>query len=239
MSNWQEISDIHLLSEDGFVYSRASDCYIRPTATNAGSLRINYYQKSIYLARLAKELFGKEIEIQTNTEVIRQRNLEDSLARYPNVIWKPIYDTYLVSNLGNLIDLQTGCIRIAAKDGGGYNKAQIKINNEVVFTGIYRLVAIAFIPNPENKPFVNRIDGNKENNTVDNLEWCTPLENSIHAHATGLVIDNPKKLNEESIREIREMFIEGKTNYAIGRLFNVDPSTIRSVREGRTWSHIK
>ena len=64
----------------------------------------------------------------------------------------------------------------------GYHSVGIKRRTYMV----HRLVAIAFIPNPENKEFVNHKDGNKLNNHVDNLEWCTCRENNLHARQTGL-----------------------------------------------------
>ena len=68
----------------------------------------------------------------------------------------------------------------------GYKVVYFKKGNTKTSKQVHRLVAQAFIPNPENKPQVNHIDGNKHNNNVDNLEWVTVSENAIHALNTGL-----------------------------------------------------
>ena len=73
----------------------------------------------------------------------------------------------------------------------GYVYVSLQVNNIKITKRVHRIVAEAFIQNPDNKPFVNHIDGNKSNNNVKNLEWVTGKENNIHAINIGLF--DPKK----------------------------------------------
>ena len=68
----------------------------------------------------------------------------------------------------------------------GYLHVGLTINKKVKQMRVHRLVAEAFIPNPENKPYVNHIDGDRKNNHITNLEWVTPAENAQHAVEAGL-----------------------------------------------------
>lgn len=76
----------------------------------------------------------------------------------------------------------------------GYTRISFGMKREYT----HRLVAIHFIPNPDNKPEVNHIDGNKENNHVSNLEWVTKLENCRHASETGLINKTSEKRNKQA-----------------------------------------
>lgn len=111
-------------------------------------------------------------------------------------IWKDIvgYEgLYQVSNLGRVKSLNkmAGWSDRAEKiltprKIQGYLIAHLGCCNKFKNMSVHRLVATAFIPNRENKPCVNHIDGNKLNNNVENLEWCTRSENDRHAFRTGL-----------------------------------------------------
>lgn len=70
--------------------------------------------------------------------------------------------------------------------GGEYMKLTIKLKGKKINLKVHRLIALAFIPNPSNSPYINHKDGNKLNNAVENLEWCTAKENVHHAIKNGL-----------------------------------------------------
>lgn len=117
-----------------------------------------------------------------------------------NEVWKPIEgweERYEVSNLGNVRSLNyrnTGKPRNLKPitDRKGYLMVGLCRDGKMKWAKVHRLVAAAFIPNPENKPQVNHIHGDKADNRAVMLEWATDSENQKHAYKTGL-----KKGNQE------------------------------------------
>jgi hypothetical protein len=98
--------------------------------------------------------------------------------------WKKIdgFDNYEVSSFGNIRNCKTGRV-LKAYNRGGYYCVGLSKNSKLFSFDIHRLVAISFIENPENKPHVNHKDKNSLNNNIQNLEWMTNKENSIHRSA--------------------------------------------------------
>jgi len=107
----------------------------------------------------------------------------------------------------------------------------------------HRIVAIAFIPNPKNKPEINHIDSNPENNHVSNLEWCTHKENIMHAKKYGKMKvlyneDSPRaKLTNKQVLEIKKRYSEGGfTHKSLAKEYNVGRTTITAILNKQNWS---
>lgn len=98
----------------------------------------------------------------------------------------PFNKNYLVDEQGNIYSKRFKKKLIPKKNWDGYMRIQIWSDNKCKYVGWHRIVAETFIPNPDNKPFVNHINGIKSDNRVSNLEWCTQSENIQHAYRTGL-----------------------------------------------------
>lgn len=149
--------------------------------------------------------------------------------------WKKVveFPGYEVSNLGNVRNSETGKCLKPGKHRQGYRLIWFSDSEGRHGRSVHRTVAEAFIPNPENKPQINHIDGDKTNNKVDNLEWSTGSENMIHAYSTGLFAGRPTtavriiETGEEfaSIRECANR-IDG------------DPSNICKCLRGTQESHL-
>jgi len=161
--------------------------------------------------------------------------------------WRDIegFDGYQVSNLGNVRSFwQVGrCkkkinkprLKSKSKHYKGY--LYVSLLHDGVKKYVHRLVAEAFIPNPENKKYVNHIDENKTNNHVDNLEWVTAKENSAHSFLGER--NTASKLKRNQVLEIKELLkTSDLTSSEIGVRYGVGKSAIKAIKAGRTWSHV-
>lgn len=100
-----------------------------------------------------------------------------------DLMWKPIDGwPYSVSNKGDVRNNRTGHIKSVTINKNGYAQVHLFNDGKVWFPLVHRLVAAAFIPNDQNNAQVNHIDGNKANNTVENLEWVTNGQNQKHKY---------------------------------------------------------
>jgi hypothetical protein len=100
-------------------------------------------------------------------------------------IWKDVpgyAGQYQVSNTGKVRNAKRGRELKPHTQGSGYKQTMLSVNGKRSHPLVHRLVAAAFIPNPENKPQINHKNGNKSDNRADNLEWCTMSENLQHRH---------------------------------------------------------
>lgn len=175
--------------------------------------------------------------------------------------WKSIigFEHYMISSLGRVKSLDRSII----DKKGIRQRYKGKIRKNVFFSQrrgyyaiiinnggkqkrflIHRLMALHFIPNPDNKPCVNHKDGNGMNNRLDNLEWVTVKENSEHAFRNGLMDSiigsnqHNSKLTEKDIPVIRKMISEGKSCLEIAKTYKVRSTAISKIKRSITWKRV-
>lgn len=130
------------------------------------------------------------------------------------------------------------------KKKNGYLTVMFCLKNKKKRFYIHRLVAITFIPNPKNKPQVNHIDCNKENNNYWNLEWNTKIENTKHAILNNLIKkgenSNSSKLNNNKVLAIRRLYrINPNFNkYKLAKKLGIKDTTIHKIIRFQRWKHL-
>lgn len=180
----------------------------------------------------------------TNNKVNTQRELvfKDSYS-YPKL--------FAISRCGEVYSKRTKKILKKVLSKSGYWTIPTRIGGrkgKCVLIRVGREVAKTFIPNPENKPVVNHINGIKTDDRVENLEWVTCSENTIHAYELGLVKTLKgeqawnSKLTNLDVRYIRNNYKPGDKKFgarALGRRFSISNDVISRVANRKAWKHLK
>jgi hypothetical protein len=172
-------------------------------------------------------------------------------------MWKQIKEAprYEINAEGTVRNIRTKHILKKQINAKGYWVITLHIgperNHKKSFL-LHRLIAEAFIPNPENKPWVNHKNGNTLNYQLNNLEWATPSENQQHAYDTGLKTPSHKsknqgtqnarsKLTEKQILWARQNYKPNDKTYGVrpmARYLKIDSSLLSKIIQGKRWKHI-
>ena len=163
-------------------------------------------------------------------------------------LWSSIknFPGYWVNKKGEILGKQLNVYK-QGRNHKGYPIVSMyyRDNNEYKLKtkSVHRIVAETFIynDNPELKNQVNHIDGNKENNSVENLEWCTNQENRKHAVENGLVADKKGEKQSTSIlnsEQVIDIYTSDKSRLHMSEKYNVSKHTISNIRGDNTWTHV-
>lgn len=145
--------------------------------------------------------------------------------------------TYAVSDDGKVYNQTTGReLKGRPQKKGGY----LRVNLAGKDYKIHRLVAEAFVPNPENKEQVNHINGKTDDNRAENLEWVSPSENICHAYANGLMTNVGEKNRNSKITEKQALEIKNssESNNVLGKRYGLSPRYIARIKGGHAWKHL-
>ena len=166
-----------------------------------------------------------------------QKQALEQTAEQNRVAVKGFEGLYEVDRKGNIFSLRNQIVLKPYKNDCGYMKVNLYDSfRKCKKKYVHRLVAEAFVPNPKNKPEVNRIDCDKQNNSVENLEWCTRKQNLIHSYEHGLKRHGENhgmhKLTIEQVNDIRSKQLTQK-EYALK--YGVKQCTVSAIQKHRLW----
>lgn len=154
-------------------------------------------------------------------------------------------DIYEISNFGRVRSKKTLKLRSLSPSSNGYIMVLLYNKGFRKGIGVHRLVAEAFLPNPENKPVVHHKNHIRNDNCLKNLEWVTPSENYWYAVEAGRIPPVKKTgkhicLNSEKVQIIKYLLdYSNLTNDFIGKAFDVKDRTIIGIKYDRQWSEVK
>jgi len=206
-------------------------------------IRDNYYKMS---AREIGEILGVSREA-VNHRVMKMglRKTQLPFIPYKGEEVKEIkeFPGFGITNRSRVVNLENKTLIKPKIDAGGYWRVTVQKDGEKFERRVHRLVALYFIPNPNNLPQVNHIDGDKSNADINNLEWVTPKENSEHASRTGLLRvgeeHSSARITEEQARSILADFNSGMTVSEVRKKHTyASKSIVEKICWRQRWKHL-
>ena len=181
-------------------------------------------------------------------EICFDISYEKSIFKCVEIINKPVDETeffdvtgfngvYKINRQGNVLVTRTNNF-LKGSLTLGYRCVLLNKDKKQYCLRVHRILAGLFIPNPNNKPEINHIDGNKANNSLDNLEWATSSENSTHYYADK--VSEKALLTEDQIREIlrRKKLHDDNTTRNITRDLGIKKYAISNLVNGKTYKNV-
>jgi hypothetical protein len=169
----------------------------------------------------------------------------DDIPDLEGEIWKDVNGfegRYKISNLGRLKSFV--CRNYPYKptllnklnSGNGYHNFTLTKDGKAFPKSVHRIIAEAFIPNPNEHPFINHIDADKKNNDISNLEWVTPSENIRHAYRMGLLKNLKGELcanHKLTDKEFNEIFYSNMEPKALAVAYAITEKYVKAIKSGR------
>lgn len=175
-------------------------------------------------------------------------------------VWKPLpkyNNCYEVSNLGRVrsikrlvkgsrgsLQIKPSVVLTPRTKANGYQSVHIRLDGTNSYPLVHRLVATVFLPNDNNLPQVNHKDGNKLNNRVENLEWCSASQNMKHAFELGLAPSGGRshlaKLSFGEVLAIKSEYVRGSKDFgivALARKYGISKSMISLIVREEKWKY--
>lgn len=148
---------------------------------------------------------------------------------------------YWITSDGEIISKK--CTLKPSLNSNGYPSVSLSKDNYQRTKPVHKLIALHFIPNPDNLPQINHINGIKTDYRISNLEWCTAKHNMQHAWRTGLITTDAHdtktaKLTIKEVHEIYLLCIHRIDRRLIARLYGVSIFTVKGIREHKHWKHL-